>query len=106
MRAPEKDFFAGIFVLQSFHLVFVSRTFIELSSWQVILGLPDMVRPQGSEATDPDAADAEVCNETVRKVFEELEIEWKPIEDRPVTVVSDRASTMDAYVRRLNVVRE
>ena len=65
-----------------------------------------MVRPQGSEATDPDAANAELYNETVRKVFEHLEIDWKLIEERLVAAVSDGAGTMGAYVDRLNVVRE
>ena len=65
-----------------------------------------MVRPQGSEATDPNAANTELYDETIRKVFEKLETDWKVIEERLVTVVSDGAGTMGAYVDRLNVVRE
>ena len=53
-----------------------------------------MVRPQGSEATDPHAANAEVYDETVRKVFEKLEIDWRVIEERPVAVVSDGAGCL------------
>ena len=93
-------------MLLSFHLVFFSCDFLELFSRQTIPGLADMVQPQGSEATDPDAANAELYDETVRKVFEKLEIDRKLIEERLVAVVSDGAGTMGAYVDRLNVVRE
>ena len=67
-----------------------------------------MVRPQGSEATDnyPDGANAELYDEIVWKIFEKLDIEWKVIEEHLVVVVSDGASTMGAYVDRLNAVRE
>ena len=43
-----------------------------------------MVQPQGSEASDPDATNAELYDETIRKVFEKLEIDWKVIEERLV----------------------
>ena len=43
---------------------------------------------------------------TVRKVFDQLGIEWKVIEERIIAVVSDGAGTMGAYVGLLNNVRE
>ena len=67
-----------------------------------------MVRPQGSEATDkdPNAANTELYDATVRKVFEKLDIEWKVIEQRIIAVLTDGAGTMGAYVDLLNAVRE
>ena len=65
-----------------------------------------MVRPHGSEATDLDAANAKLYDETVSIMTEKLEIDWKVIEECLVAVVSDGAGSMGAYVDRLNVVRE
>ena len=41
----------------------------------------------------------------VRKVFDQLGIEWKVIEERILAVVSDGAGTMGAYVGLLNDIR-
>ena len=62
----------------------------------------------GSETTDDhlDAANAELYDDTVRKVFDHLGIESKVIEERIIAVVSDGAGTMGAYVGLLNDIRE
>ena len=73
-----------------------------------------MVRPQGREGgegsetadDDPNAANAQLYDDTVRKVFDQLGIEWKVIEERIIAVVSDGAGTMGAYVGLLNNIRE
>ena len=61
-----------------------------------------MVRPQEREAThtDPDAANTELCDETLQKFFLEVGHEWKVIEERLVAVVSDGAGNMGAHVDR------
>ena len=53
-----------------------------------------------------DAANAQLYDETFRKVFEQLGIEWKVIEERIIAVISDGVGTMGAYVGLLNAVRE
>ena len=72
------------------------------------------MRPQGGEGgegsetadDDPGAANAELYDATVQKVFDQLGIEWKVIEARIIAVVSDGAGTMGAYVGLLNDIRE
>ena len=80
---------------------------------EIFVGLADMVRPQGREGgggettdADPDAANARLYDDTVRKVFDQLGVEWKVIEERIIAVVLDGAGTMGAYVGLLNAIRE
>ena len=81
---------------------------------EIFVGLADMVRPQGREGgggnettdDDLDAANAQLYDDTIRKVFEQLGIEWKVIEERIIAVVSDGAGTMGAHVGLLNAIRE
>ena len=75
--------------------------FVRTPEEQNFVGLLDMVRPRGgrgrgSETTDDDldAANAHVYDDTVWKVFEQLGIERKVIEERIIAVVSDGAGTM------------
>ena len=73
-----------------------------------------MLRPQGREGgegsetadDDPDAANAQLYDDTVRRVFDQFGIEWKVTEERIIAVVSDGAGTMGAYVGLLNNIRE
>ena len=62
-------------ILLSFALIFLSYFL-----WKPLEALWTWC-DQGSGATDkdPDAANAELCDEPVRKVFEKLDIEWKDI---------------------------
>ena len=48
-----------------------------------------MVRTQGSETTDddPDAPNAQMYDDTARKVFEQLGIAWKMVEESIIAVV-------------------
>ena len=90
------------------------EVFVRTPEEEFFVGLADMVRPQGreggggSETTDddPDATNAQLYEDTVRKVFEKLGIEWKVIEERIIAVASDGAGTMGAYVGLLNGIRE
>ena len=88
--------------------------FVRTPEEEIFVGLADMVRPQGRERgegsetanDDPDAATAQLYDDSVRKVFDQLGIEWKVIEERIIAVVSDGAGTMGAYVGLLNDIRE
>ena len=82
--------------------------FVRTPEEEFLVGLADMVRTQETESTgdDLDAANAQLYDETAWKVFEQLCIEWKVIEERIIAVVSDGAGTMGAYVGLLNAVRE
>ena len=78
--------------------------FVRTLEEEIFVRLADMVRTHESETTDddPDAANAQLYDETVRKVFGQLCIEWKVIEERIIGVVSDGAGTMGACVDLLN----
>ena len=88
--------------------------FVRTAKEENFVGLADMMRPQGREGgegsetadDDPGAANAQLYDDTVRKVFDQLGIEWKVIEERIIAVVSDGAGTMGAYVGLLNDIRE
>ena len=87
--------------------------FVRTPQEEIFVGLADMVRPQGREGggsettdADPDAANAQLYDDTVRKVFDQLGIEWKVIEERIIAVVSDGAGTMGAYVGLAKAIRE
>ena len=88
--------------------------FVRTPKEKIFVGLADMVRPHGREGgegsetadDDPNAANAQPYDDTVRKVFDQLGIEWKVIEERIIAVVSDGAGTMGAYVGLLNDIRE
>ena len=88
--------------------------FVRTPEEEIFVGLADMVRPQGIEGgegsetadDDPDAANARLYDDTVRKVFDQLGIEWKMIKGRIIAVVSDGAGTMGGYVCLLNDIRE
>ena len=88
--------------------------FVRTPEEEIFVGPADMVRAQGREGGggsetadgDPNAANAQLYDDTVRKVFDQLGIEWKVIEERIIAVVSDGAGTMGAYVGLLNNVRE
>ena len=61
-----------------------------------------------SETThdDPDAANAQLYDDTVRKEFDQLGIETTVIEERIIAVVLDGTVTLGAYVGLLNDIRE
>ena len=88
--------------------------FVRTPEEEIFVNLADVVRPQGREGgggsetadDDPDAANAQLYDDIVRKVFDQLGIEWKVIEERIIAVVSDGADTMGAYVGLLNNIRE
>ena len=69
--------------------------FVRTPEEEIFVGLADMVRPQGREGgegsengdDDPDAANAQLYDDTVRKVFDQLGIEWKVIEERIIAVL-------------------
>ena len=64
--------------------------FVRTPKDEIFVGLADMVRPKGREGrggsettdADPDAGNAQLYDDTVRKVFDQLGIEWKMIQGR------------------------
>ena len=59
------------FLLWSVFFALIDHSFLELFSLEIVIGLADMVQPKESEASDkdPDAANAELYNETIENIF-------------------------------------